>query len=216
MSFLRKSFRLLPFLALLGLALWGSMYLSDWLVEEVLPDLTPQNAAMYRKIIIVSLLSYVVLMSIPFLPGAEVGLALLALSGGAMAPMVYLATVSALLLAFVIGRLIPPDKTAKALQGVGLSRAADHVCRMATTSPDQSFRDALPQDAAPWMKTLLKYRYVALAVLINMPGNVVLGGGGGLGMMAGLSRTFHPVAYLLTVAIAVLPVPFGFMLLSKA
>lgn len=33
-------------------------------------------------------------------------------------------------------------------------------------------------------------RYVALAVLLNIPGNVVIGGGGGIAFAAGMTRLF--------------------------
>jgi hypothetical protein len=46
-------------------------------------------------------------------------------------------------------------------------------------------------------------------VLINVPGNAVIGGGGGLAFAAGMSGVFSVPAFLLTVAIAVLPVPLA-------
>ena len=41
---------------------------------------------------------------------------------------------------------------------------------------------------------LLRYRYVALALAFNLPGNAVLGGGGGIAMMAGLSGIIWRIA----------------------
>ena len=67
-------------------------------------------------------------------------------------------------------------------------------------------------DAPRALRSVLQHRYVVLAVLLNLPGNVVLGGGGGLAMMAGLSRLFHPLPFVLTVLLAVLPVPLAFYL----
>ena len=58
----------------------------------------------------------------------------------------------------------------------------------------------------------MRYRYPALAIAIAMPGNIVLGGGGGIALAAGLSRTFHPALFVLTVALATLPVPLAFFL----
>ena len=55
----------------------------------------------------IALLVYIVLMALPFCPGIEIGLALLALGGREIAPLVYLATVVALVLAFVVGRFFP-------------------------------------------------------------------------------------------------------------
>jgi hypothetical protein len=51
------------------------------------------------------LLLYTVLLVMPFVPGAEIGLALLLVFGAAMAWPVYAATVLALSIAFAVGRL---------------------------------------------------------------------------------------------------------------
>ena len=51
------------------------------------------------------LLLYTVLLALPFVPGAEIGLALLVVFGAVMAWPVYVATVLALSIAFAVGRL---------------------------------------------------------------------------------------------------------------
>jgi hypothetical protein len=56
---------------------------------------------------------------------------------------------------------------------------------------------------------LLRHRYLALAIAINLPGNILLGGGGGLALMAGISRLFSAPGFLATIAIAVSPVPLA-------
>jgi hypothetical protein len=43
--------------------------------------------------------------------------------------------------------------------------------------------------------------------LINMPGNTVIGGGGGIAMAVGYSRTFTYPGFLACAAVAVAPVP---------
>ena len=83
-----------------------------------------------HKIIIVSLACYFILMSLPFLPGAEIGLTLLTVFGGAIAPAVYVATVLALALAFALGRLVPIATTARILRRLGQRRAADQLSRL--------------------------------------------------------------------------------------
>ena len=42
---------------------------------------------------------------------------------------------------------------------------------------------------------------------INVPGNIALGGGGGLLLFAGLSRLFAPLPLLVTLIVAISPVP---------
>ena len=58
----------------------------------------------------------------------------------------------------------------------------------------------------------MRNRYVVLALLFNMPGNSVLGGGGGIAFIAGLSGRYRFWAYLLSVLIAVAPFPLLFLL----
>ena len=60
----------------------------------------------------------------------------------------------------------------------------------------------------PWLALIdLRSRYILLAVLINLPGNSLIGGGGGIGLLAGLSRIYAPLATVLTFLIAVSPIP---------
>ncbi|MEE8444482.1 MAG: hypothetical protein V3S44_03980, partial [Alphaproteobacteria bacterium] len=54
---------------------------------------------------------------------------------------------------------------------------------------------------------LLTHRHLTLAVCLNMPGNSVLGGGGGIAALCGLSRQFHWWRYVLTLIIATAPIP---------
>ena len=54
---------------------------------------------------------------------------------------------------------------------------------------------------------LFDHRYLTLAVCLNVPGNSVLGGGGGIALLCGLSRQFSWRSFLLILAIATSPVP---------
>lgn len=165
--------------------------------------------------IALALLVYVVLLAIPFVPGAEVGMILLGLGGAPLAPLVYGATVLSLLLAFAIGRLVPEHLITKSLTGLGLTRAAALSARF----------EALPVEARPralqtildgrMLPMVLKYRYIALILAINLPGNVLIGGGGGIALAAGLSRMFRPNLFLLATLLAVLPVPLLIVLYGK-
>lgn len=195
--------------ALLALILGGHQVIdlvSDWL------DLTllPHTEDMLHRAIVTGTAAYVVLMALPFVPGAEIGLTLLTALGGTLAPLVYLATAASLTLAYLVGLLLPADLLRRALQGLGLHRAAAFVARAAAMT-EADLSHTLARDTTPRaLRGVLRYRYVTLALLINMPGNVVLGGGGGIALMAGLSRLFRPIPFLLTVLIAVLPVPLVF------
>jgi hypothetical protein len=47
---------------------------------------------------------------------------------------------------------------------------------------------------------------------LNIPGNIVIGGGGGIAMIAGLTGLYSFPRYLLTIAIAVAPIPLAITL----
>jgi hypothetical protein len=57
------------------------------------------------------------------------------------------------------------------------------------------------------MSFLSKYRYLTIALLFNLPGNYLIGGGGGISLACGISRRFSWKWFLLTVVLAVSPVP---------
>ena len=60
----------------------------------------------------------------------------------------------------------------------------------------------------------MRHFHVALALAVNAPSNSIIGGGGGIVMMAGPSGIFLPLATFLTVMIAVSPVPLAVMFLG--
>ncbi len=62
---------------------------------------------------------------------------------------------------------------------------------------------------------LLRHRYLALMAAVNLPGNIVIGGGGGIALIAGLSRLFFPSVFVLTVAIAISPVPLAWLMFGE-
>lgn len=145
------------------------------------------------------LLLYIILLAMPFMPGVEVGLALLVVFGAVMAWPVYIATVLALSIAFAVGRLASRSRT-PALFGKLPSASDANVI----------FTDVLRHQ--PWFHRLMRFRWLALVALINMPGNTVIGGGGGIAMAVGYSRTFTYPAFIACSAIAVAPVPAAVLL----
>jgi len=204
-------FRAALLIALISSAFWISASIRDALDLEIMPH----NEALMHKIIIVSLACYFILMSLPFLPGAEIGLTLLTVFGGAIAPAVYVATVLALALAFALGRLVPIATTARILRRLGQRRAADQLSRLDGVPNDQILDTVLSGTPARPLRGLIRFRYLVVMLLINTPGNIVVGGGGGIALVAGLSRCFHPIGFLTSVALAVLPVPLAAVLFSE-
>jgi hypothetical protein len=62
----------------------------------------------------VGLVAYIGLLAIPFVPGAEIGIAMLTAFGAAIAPLVYVATVAAMMLSYTMGRILPPTDAGRA------------------------------------------------------------------------------------------------------
>jgi hypothetical protein len=160
-------------------------------------------------LVVVSLIFYALLVAIPFVPGLEIGLSLLMMKGGSIAPLVFLATFSGLTLAYLVGRYLPDRMLYNLFADLRLKSACRLIDRLAPL--DQHARLEMLQARLPKIinASLLKYRYVTVAVLLNIPGNAFIGGGGGIALISGLSRTFKTREILITFALAVSPVPLA-------
>ncbi|MDZ7749907.1 MAG: hypothetical protein U5K43_14780 [Halofilum sp. (in: g-proteobacteria)] len=203
----RQRRRLLILAAIyLGLVL-GGILAGQGLLELVHLDLRPSTEARVHRMIMGATGLYIAASAVPFVPGAEIGLALIMALGPAIALLVYVSMVAALLLTYLVGRFVPARVTAGLFHLLGLARARALVLRMAPLDPDARLA-LLIQHAPPRIVPfLLRHRYVAFAVALNTPGNTLLGGGGGLALAAGMSGLFRLPAYVLTVVLAVAPIP---------
>lgn len=134
--------------------------------------------------------AYTLAMALPFVPGIEIGLALMLVFGAPGIVLVYLCTQLALALSYLAGRLVPPGKLARAFEFFGMERA----------------RRLVTAQAAPLPRPGL-----ALAALLNLPGNAVIGGAGGIGLLAGVTRALSFPRYLMLVALATTPVPVALL-----
>ncbi|MEO0498901.1 MAG: hypothetical protein AAF141_16370 [Pseudomonadota bacterium] len=182
----------------LVLATWGVHMIRDALDLQIRPD----NEQQVHKAIMIGAVAYVVLLAIPFVPGAEIGIALLAGFGAAIAPLVYVCTVAAMMLGFMVGRFLPVGALERVLLILGLRRAANLVARAAPLSKDERVAMLLEGQSKRVVRLALQYRYVAIAVALNTPGNSIVGGGGGIMIIAGLSGIFTPALTFLTVILA--------------
>lgn len=148
---------------------------------------------------------YAMALAMPFVPGIEIGLLIIALLGATGALIAYLATVAGLTLAFAVGRVTPDRKLKSLMHRIGIDTRAGDI--------DTSFQQILEPN--PGTSTLrhklfsfiLRFRHLTLGVALNFPGNSVLGGGGGLAILSGMSRQFGWKGFLMTVAVATSPLP---------
>ncbi len=187
----------------------------NWLQARLSSLPGPGGRVMLGGVVLLGLLAYAALMAIPFVPGVEIGVSLLMMQGPRIAPFVFLATFSGLTLAFLLGKRVRLVALRSALADLGLLRAAEMVELF--NGLDREERLAMLQETLPrWLRgPLLRWRYVSVALALNVPGNAVLGGGGGIAMAAGLSGLFRTSHILLTFALAVSPVPIAVMLFGR-
>lgn len=189
---------------------WGVHMIRDALDLQI----RPENEQQVHKAIMIGAVAYVVLLAMPFVPGAEIGIALLAGFGAAIAPLIYVCTVAAMMLAFTIGRFLPISALERVLRLLRMRRAAELVARAAPLSKDERVAMLLEGQSKRVLRLALQYRYLAMAVAVNTPGNSIIGGGGGIMIIAGLSGIFTPLATFLTVMLAVSPVPLAVIFLG--
>lgn len=186
----------------------------NWLGVQIDDSLTAVDNDWLGRLAVMALGAYILVMAAPFVPGIEIGLGLLMVFGAKIAPVVYLCTVASLCLSFTIGRFIPDSALAAALNGLGLHGAGRLMARFEHLDARARWR-VLLTNAPRWLHPLLsRYRYLVILVVFNLPGNIVVGGGGGIAMMMGMSRLFPAPVFIPLIALAVLPVPLACLLLG--
>lgn len=185
----------------------GGSLLGHRLGDAVAIDVRPATEPMIHRMVMAATAAFIAASAIPFVPGAEIGFALILTLGARIVVLVYGAMVTALLLSYLVGRLVPARATASAFGFLGLHRARHLVLRMAPLDAGgrlEFLTASAPHRIVPF---LLRHRYVALAVLINLPGNTLVGGGGGIALAAGMSGLYPLLPFALTIALAVAPLP---------
>jgi hypothetical protein len=149
---------------------------------------------------------YVLLLSLPFVPGVELGVVLMCVFGKEGIVFVYFATVAGLCLAFLMGRLLPKNWIESRLQKLGFSQTCDSPVGEIDGMFDKLSLNRIFCENR-FRSFLAKYRYLAIGILFNTPGNYLIGGGGGISLACGISRSISWKCFLLTVVLAVSPVP---------
>ncbi len=215
MQWLLKHKQWLVLIALYIILLAGGWYAGHWLTDFGVADARPQTEPMVFGMIMTAAGLFVLTSATPFVPGAEIGFGLLLVFGASLAPLVYACMVLALIIAYCAGRFVPAYALAKIFANVGFTRAHDLVLKTAQLDADARL-DLLTTNAPHHLvPVLLRFRYPALVVLLNLPGNSILGGAGGIAFSAGMSGIYHLPAYLLSVMIAAAPVPLIFLLMHN-
>ncbi len=197
-----------------GSLLAGGYWGSGWLIDVVGVDLGADAQSRAHHVMIAGVVFYAALMAIPFVPGMEISLALLAVFGPKVAMAIYAATVAALALSCLIGRTLPVSLIARLFGSLGLHRAKSLVDSLQPLSAEQRLAVLIEHAPKRFVPVLLKHRYIAIMVALNVPGNAVIGGGGGIALLAGMSGLFTFPRFLAAVSLAALPVPLVVILTS--
>jgi len=188
---------------------------SGWLAEAL--GLEPGNGALVvnDSAVWLGISAYALLLAIPFVPGVEISLGLFATFGSAVAVQIYLATVAAFVFSYLIGRVVPTTLLSAFFRMIGLTSADALMKRLRPLSQSEQLALLVEQAPRRFIPALLRYRYVALVVALNLPGNAILGGGGGIALLAGLSGMFSFPQYLIATSVAALPIPIVALLLGR-
>ena len=181
-----------------------------WLLQQIEFQLFPRHESMLQFIVLGATLLYILLMAIPFMPGIEIGLAVMILLGSKGALLIYLSTVLALSVSFVIGRMTPPHLIKQLLNWFHLYQASALVAQLEPLDQQQRLKLLYEKAPSKLVPFLLRHRYLAIVAILNLPGNALIDGGGGIGVIAGMSKIFPFFAFISIVAVATAPVPLFF------
>jgi len=199
-------------LSLLLVLIIAANLVSHWITGLLRFEILPSNEDFVHHLIMTAAVAYAVLLAIPFVPGIEIGLALISMFGPPIVFLVYVSTVVGLSLAYVAGRLIPLNGLVRWLDEFGLHRVSRLLDSVEPMSKDERLNFLVAKAPTRFVPFLLRHRYLALAVMFNLPGNFLVGGGGGIAMIAGVSGIYSAAGFLVTVMFAVSPVPIAILI----
>ena len=207
---LRQLGRFLLIIGLLSGLYFGGTFITEIIAEYFQHWSTQKGLTMLFGLTLL----YAILLSIPFVPGVELGWAILMVLGVKGLVLVYPATVLGLCLSFFIGRWIPPLALERFLHWLHWYRIEHLLGKMRPLNSQNRLAMLLANTPRKVIPLLLRHRYLALALAFNLPGNSVIGGGGGIALLAGMSRLFTPLAFVALVCLAITPIPLILLLLA--
>jgi len=186
-------------LLLCAVGFWSNQYLH----HQIWPIDTDQGHLLSGALVLI----YAICMILPFMPAIELGLILLVMLDIQGILMLYLVTVFSLSISYTIGSLVPGQVLKRLFQYLHFYKAADLLCARGECNEKQQINRFLEHAPTRLIPFLLRHRYCVFGVAVNTPGNMLLGGAGGIAMMSGVSRLFNFRTFVLAVMISVLPLP---------
>jgi hypothetical protein len=173
--------------------------------HEVQTILSPESLGLSIFSITFAAFLYMIVLALPFVPAIELGILIMALFGQLGIIVAYLATIGGLFLAFAAARFLPASIRDKWMVKLGIDpdiSDADAVMESLMISEPDNTR------LGHRMKSgLLRHRHLMLAASLNLPGNSVIGGGGGIAFVCGASGIFRWGGFIATTLLATAPIP---------
>ncbi len=200
---IRRFFKISLIVGFLVLVNYGG----GMVVKQINFQVWPEHERLMITVLWIAIVVYVLWMAIPFVPGIELGLALMVLLGPKGVVLVYLCTLLSLSLSFAIGRLIPLNVFARFFGWLHLHKAQDLMLQLEPLNSEERLNFLLRAAPSRVIPLLLKHRYLMIAIALNLPGNALIGGGGGIGLITGMSRLYPFPKYILLVSLAITPLP---------
>lgn len=135
--------------------------------------------------LLVTSIIYGIALAIPYLPSIEVGYILMVIFGQKGILCVYLATTFGLLTAYLIGQNLQAKTLLPRLINI------------------------------PIIDSLKVPSYLTLIILLNTPGNVAIGGGGGIAMNFGHHKRLGVISFIFWSLLGTLPLPLLMFINSR-
>jgi len=183
----------------------------SWLADQINMQISPHREA----VLLLAVIAYILLMAIPFMPAIEVGLGLMLLMGSTGAVLAYVCTLIALSISFFIGRVVPPRSVCRFFRWLHLFKACELIAELGPLSHQERLELLHAKAPSKLTPILLRHRYLAIAIALNLPGNAIIGGGGGIGFITGMSMIVKFRTYIAVLALAIAPLPLSFFLFGN-
>ncbi len=133
-------------------------------------QIRPQHLEILDRAVLVGVILYVAPMATPFLPGIELGLALMILPGPKGILVTTICTLVARTMSFGLGRLIPAHVLVSFLSWLHLTRAAALVRSFDGIPPEERLQYLAERSAKRAVPILMRHRYLFLTLLLKLPG----------------------------------------------
>ena len=183
----------------------------SWVASQVNMQIFPHRETM----LLLAVIAYIFLMAIPFMPAIEVGLGLMFLMGSTGAILAYVCTLIALSISFVAGRIVPPRLVCRFFRWLHLLKASKLISELEPLSHQERLELLHAKAPSKLTPLLLRHRNLAIAIALNLPGNALIGGGGGIGFITGMSMIIRFRTYFTVLALAIAPLPLSFFLYGE-